>query len=410
MISWRKRYIDATVRYLEVYSELLGPYPFPKFAVVENFFPSGLGMPSFTLLGQGVIKRGYTQSYSLGHEIVHSWMGNWVLNDIQRGNWVEGLTTYLANYYFEEQFAGQEKAIAERTRMFYEYNLYAGAEDDYPLIQFHHKESRVDNAVGYQKAAMVFHMLRREIGDAAFFEGIRQVVKGFSQRYADWTDLQQAFEQTSEKELSWFFHQWVNQTGAPIIHIVDSRADGQESAGGGYWVRLKLQQETESFRMQIMARLDLVGREPYDALLDIRNHTQTVSIWVPAKPVHLTLDPEFHLLRRMQRSHMPPMLNQWTTDVSRQVVQPMAHSPDQPSPFQTIVDRIQSEPDSMAKVVQQSDLSNTTSMLVLGGCKKILWLLQCSPGAGRKWRLMKQACRFGMNIMTVKISSYWCPA
>lgn len=365
-----QQYIDATVRYLEVYTELLGPYPFPKFAVVENFFPSGLGMPSFTLLGQGVIKRGYTQPYSLGHEIVHSWIGNSVFNDVQRGNWVEGLTTYLANYYFEEQFEGPEKATAERTRMLYEYNLYASAQHDFPLVQFHHKETRADNAVGYQKAAMVFHMLRREIGDSAFFEGLRQVVQEFSQRYADWADLQHAFEQTSEKELAWFFHQWVNQAGAPIIHIVDSRVDGQESAGGGYWVRLKLQQEATSFRMQIMARLNLVGREPYDALLDIRNQTQTVSIWVPAKPVHLTLDPEFHLLRRMQRSHMPPMLNQWATDSSRQVVQPMTHSQDQPSPFQTIVDRVQSEPDSIAEIVQPSDLSNTTSMLVLGGLQE----------------------------------------
>ncbi|MEP6888988.1 MAG: enoyl-CoA hydratase-related protein, partial [Nitrospirales bacterium] len=52
-----QEYLNASVRYLETYSALLGPYPFPKFAVVENFFASGLGMPSFTLLGSGIIKR-----------------------------------------------------------------------------------------------------------------------------------------------------------------------------------------------------------------------------------------------------------------------------------------------------------------------------------------------------------------
>ncbi|HWC50563.1 MAG TPA: hypothetical protein VG453_02695, partial [Nitrospira sp.] len=50
-------YLDATARYLETYVALLGPYPFDTFAVVENFFASGLGMPSFTLLGSAVIKR-----------------------------------------------------------------------------------------------------------------------------------------------------------------------------------------------------------------------------------------------------------------------------------------------------------------------------------------------------------------
>ncbi|MCA9419799.1 MAG: hypothetical protein KC592_02200, partial [Nitrospira sp.] len=89
------QYIEATIAYLQMYTDLLGPYPFTKFAVVENFFPSGLGLPSFTLLGQGVVRRGYTQPYSLGHEIVHSWFGNSVFNDFAQGNWVEGLTTYL---------------------------------------------------------------------------------------------------------------------------------------------------------------------------------------------------------------------------------------------------------------------------------------------------------------------------
>ena len=83
-------YLDATARYLDAYIPLLGPYPFEKFAVVENFFASGLGMPSFTLLGSGIIKRHYVQPYALGHEIVHSWIGNAVFNRAERGNWVEG--------------------------------------------------------------------------------------------------------------------------------------------------------------------------------------------------------------------------------------------------------------------------------------------------------------------------------
>src|SRR5207244_11436824 len=50
-----EEYLDASARYLDAYIPLLGPYPFEKFAVVENFLASGLGMPSFTLLGSNVI-------------------------------------------------------------------------------------------------------------------------------------------------------------------------------------------------------------------------------------------------------------------------------------------------------------------------------------------------------------------
>jgi hypothetical protein len=43
-----QRYLKATADYLDLYNELLGPYPFGKFALVENFWQTGFGMPSFT--------------------------------------------------------------------------------------------------------------------------------------------------------------------------------------------------------------------------------------------------------------------------------------------------------------------------------------------------------------------------
>ncbi len=45
------KYIDATSGYLDMYVELVGPYPYTKFALVENFWETGYGMPSFTLVG-----------------------------------------------------------------------------------------------------------------------------------------------------------------------------------------------------------------------------------------------------------------------------------------------------------------------------------------------------------------------
>ena len=82
------------------------------------------------------MKRGYTQPYSLGHEVVHSWLGNSVHNHFETGNWVEGLTTYLANYYYDERMAGEDKARAHRKRMIMEYNLYVRPADDYPVVNF----------------------------------------------------------------------------------------------------------------------------------------------------------------------------------------------------------------------------------------------------------------------------------
>jgi hypothetical protein len=84
-------YLDATANYLSLYSDLFGPYPFDKFAVVENFFPTGYGFPSYTLLGSAVLRLPFIIYTSLGHEIAHCWWGNGVYVDYDNGNWSEAI-------------------------------------------------------------------------------------------------------------------------------------------------------------------------------------------------------------------------------------------------------------------------------------------------------------------------------
>ena len=336
------QYLDATAQYLEVYTELLGPYPFRKFAVVENFFPSGLGLPSFTLLGSRVIKRGYTQPYSLGHEIVHSWLGNSVLNDFSKGNWVEGLTTYLANYFYEELQGHTETPLMNRRRMLYEYNLYAPPSEEYSLIQFHYKETRMDNAIGYQKAAFVFHMLRQEIGDEAFFSGIRKLVKERTGAYADWGTLEEVFEKTAGRELAWFFTQWVEQPGAPSIQIHRADVRSDPHSGGRANIELSLQQTPPLYQLTLPIAIELANGQIHETSIMIKDENSTVIIPVPGKPTYLKVDPHYHMFRRFQRDHIPPMLNVWVTDQNPLIILPEERFGKDRSIYQPILDRLQS--------------------------------------------------------------------
>ena len=97
------KYLDATQRYVELYSRLLGSYPYKKFALVENFWETGYGMPSFTLLGPRVIRLPFIIHSSYPHEILHNWWGNSVYVAKRGGNWSEGLTAYLADHLLAEQ-------------------------------------------------------------------------------------------------------------------------------------------------------------------------------------------------------------------------------------------------------------------------------------------------------------------
>jgi hypothetical protein len=75
-------FLEGAEGYLKVYSDLLGEYPYTKFDIVQNFFSSGYGFPTFTLLAPEAIRQGkeFLRPGALDHEIVHSWWGHSVMN------------------------------------------------------------------------------------------------------------------------------------------------------------------------------------------------------------------------------------------------------------------------------------------------------------------------------------------
>ena len=70
------KYLEATAKYLQMYEKLIGKYPYSKLALVENFWETGYGMPSFTLLGKRVIRMPWIIHSSYPHELLHNYWGN----------------------------------------------------------------------------------------------------------------------------------------------------------------------------------------------------------------------------------------------------------------------------------------------------------------------------------------------
>jgi len=355
-------YLDATARYLETYIALLGPYPFDSFAVVENFFASGLGMPSFTLLGSGVIKRHYVQPYALGHEIVHSWIGNAVLNRTDQGNWVEGLTTYLANYYWHEWSGDHDLARDQRQLMLRGYNLHVSPDRDYPLAQFTQKNDERDNAIGYQKAAMVFHLLRQEIGEEPFWQSLKQLVARNRGRWADWRDLEQVFSETAGRDLRWFFAQWVEQRGAPEVSLKDVTA--RPATGGTFQLLGHIVQSQATFQSPLPLRLELSSGENQTIHTRLKNTDTLFSSVLPSRPLSIEIDPDATVLRRMRREELPPVLNHYVTDGHRSVIQALGISAGSSHPLQEVVKRLEAQ-DSQKPMSQRTTIIPLVQDLLL---------------------------------------------
>jgi len=301
------RYLDATVRYLAFYGGLIGPYPFPKFALVENFWETGYAMPEFTLLGPSVLRLPFLVDSSFPHEILHSWWGNGVYIDDSRGNWGEGLTAYLSDHQWQEsRGAGAEY----RQNTLQKYADYVLEGRDLPLSAFRYRHGSVTEAVGYGKSLMLFHMLRRELGDEAFIEGLRTLYREYRFRAAGFPEVRRSFEKAAGRELADRFDPWVDRAGAPAIAVRDLLV---EREGESYRLRADLvqTQDGDPFPVQVPAAVTLENREEVVwEVIPMREKSVRVNLVLPARPLRFDLDPEFDLFRRLSRREIPPALSQ----------------------------------------------------------------------------------------------------
>ena len=300
------KYLDATIRYIAMYDKLIGPYPYTKFALVENFWETGLGMPSFTLLGPTVIRLPFIINTSYPHEILHNWWGNSVYPVYEKGNWSEGITAYLADHLMQEQ---QGNGADYRLTTLQKYADYVLGGRDFPLMEFTSRHSPATEAVGYGKGLMFFHMLRIELGDKTFIAAIRDFYQKNKFRFATFKDIEKSFEAASGKNLDAEFDQWVRRTGAPELRL--SKAN-TERAKDRYVVTASIDQvqSGDAYRLRIPVAVTLEGRErAFQTILDMSGRRLHLSLAMPSRPLRIDIDPEFDVFRRLNRDEIPPAIS-----------------------------------------------------------------------------------------------------
>ncbi|MDZ7319378.1 MAG: M1 family aminopeptidase [candidate division KSB1 bacterium] len=297
-----QKYLQATRRYLDLYSGLIGAYPYPKFALVENFWQTGYGMPSFTLLGSDVIRLPFMISTSYGHEILHNWWGNGVFVDYATGNWCEGLTNYLADHYYKK-LAGDD--ISYRRTMLQSYLDYVQDGHDFPLTQFSERSNPASQAIGYNKAAMVFHMLCNMLGEEKFMAALRSFWHHHRFRSASWNDIEAEFAHQAGTDLHWFFNQWLERSGAPRLKLKQVHVT---SAGERWKIAVTLLQQEPVYRLKIPIQFS-AGRDTMITVTMSRKQQTFVFQW-NEKPRQVRVDPGFDVFRYLDRSEIPPALSQ----------------------------------------------------------------------------------------------------
>jgi hypothetical protein len=304
-----QKYLEATKRYLKLYQGMLTPYPYASFALVENFWETGYGMPGFTLLGPRIIRFPWILTSSYPHELLHNWWGNSAYVDYGRGNWCEGLTAYMADHLFAEQRG--EGAVYRRATL-KKYSDFVTSGNDFPLVDFTSRRSAASEAVGYGKSLMLYHMLRRAVGDELFVRSMTRFYLDNRFRRATFSDIAAAFEAEAGGDWGSFVADWTARAGAPQLEIVGVEVREPAANGQPWAVRLQLEQKQvgDPFPVTVPVAITMEGRpEPLWFEAGTCHRVCQLEIQCPARPVRLDVDPSFDVMRRLDPLEVPPALS-----------------------------------------------------------------------------------------------------
>ncbi len=238
----------ATVPMLEFFSSTFGEYPYVNEKYGHALFTFGGAMehPTVSSYGAGLIRGDNLYDWVVAHELAHQWFGDMVTLAGWPEIWLnEGFASY-SEALWAEHLGG---APALRNWMLGVYDgPYCGTVYD--------PEGGGCQLFGntvYDKGAWVLHMLRGVVGDADFFQGVRDYVTGFAYSNASTQELRAVMEAASGRDLAGFFDRWVYQSGEPVYQWGWSAAS--TPAGWVTYVHIDQTQPGAPFIMPIDLRI-----------------------------------------------------------------------------------------------------------------------------------------------------------
>jgi len=295
-------YIAHTKKYLAMYETMLTPYPYRRFAIVENIFPTGNSMPTYTLLGKRVVHLPFIVNTSLGHEVLHEWFGNSVYIDTIHGNWAEGITTYLADHHYATL---EGKGRAYRKQIMVDYNAYVNTNNSTPISNFFSRQNKAQKAIGYGKAAMLFHDLRKRYGDKSFFAALREFIRRNRFRAASWHDIQRSFEKVTGEKLYAYFGQWLSRKDIPQIGVESAEMQVEQ---GKLKLNFTLVQHDEIYRLRIPITL-YSDNGKNQRFVEIKNAKEKISLQLDEPVNKVVIDENYALMRQLTPEEIPPTLS-----------------------------------------------------------------------------------------------------
>jgi tetratricopeptide (TPR) repeat protein len=298
-----QNFADSVARSVTIFSDLFGPIPDPTFSVIQ--LPDGtvrdFAAPGVLLLSQRIWDP-RASDRTIARLVASQWWGVQVLPATPGDVWItDGLARYSEALY-AEQNAGKEAGLKAVDEFAVGALMY---EDAAPIAQAARLApySPDYRSVVMNKGAMIFHMLRAQMGDVAFKSALRDFYFQFAEKAARIEDFENIAQRRAEASvkppqdppnLRSFFAQWLNSTGIPEFSLEYTVYRTPK----GFRVVGKIKQPLDTFHMPVDLRIDTEGN-PEPRTIDVTGTESsfTVETFGRPKPGGIKIDPNNVILK-----------------------------------------------------------------------------------------------------------------
>jgi aminopeptidase N len=225
--KYAKMIFGNTPEMMEFFSKKLGvDFAWEKYAqvVVHDYVSGAMENASATLHGEFLQRddRAYldeTHEDVVSHELFHQWFGDLVTCE----SWSniplnESFATY-GEYLWNENKYGREEADYALMNDLSHYLSQARGKNP-SLVRYTYKErEELFDGITYQKGGRILHMLRKYVGDEAFFKSLNLYLTTNRLKPVEIHNLRLTFEEVTGQDLNWFFNQWFFNHGHPDLNI-----------------------------------------------------------------------------------------------------------------------------------------------------------------------------------------------
>ncbi len=226
----------------------------------------------------------------LANTIAHQWWGVAVSPATRNDWWIADGTARYSEARYVEQAAGQA-GYEEATK---DMAVGALAYENVPLAQIGTMDpfDPVFQSMATDKGGMILHMLRWVMGDQNFDKAMRNFAQEYKGKPATVADLRKVSEQAAGQELTWFFSQWLDSTGAPEFknkYTIYRTAKGFRVVG-------EISQDLDLFRMPVQLKIDTDGQSETKTV-EVVGTNSAYSVETFGKPRRIMIDPDSHVLK-----------------------------------------------------------------------------------------------------------------